>query len=70
MNHPCENLMKTARDLLDHGVLREGAEALVRLHDCGRRAGCNHWHRCIGLIENQWRAAALAPNSSEDARQR
>lgn len=53
----CEELTKTARDLLDHGVLLEGAEKLVQLRDCGRKAGCDHWHRCIGLTENQWQAS-------------
>ncbi|MGH1483641.1 MAG: hypothetical protein ACRBM6_33960 [Geminicoccales bacterium] len=69
MHHPCEDLMKTARDLLDHGVLKEGAETLVQLHDCGRRAGCNHWRQCIRLIEDQWQAAAAAPSLTQAPRQ-
>ena len=69
MNHPCQDLMKTARDLLDHGVLPEGAETLSRLHDCGRKAGCGHWNSCIGQIESQWQAAASS-SQRQPARQR
>lgn len=50
----CVNAIKTARELLDFGVLPEGAEKLVELRGCGRKAGCDHWHRCINLVESQW----------------
>jgi hypothetical protein len=52
----CTDKMKTARELLDFGVFGEGAESLVRLHDCARRAGCDRWHQCAGLIEGQWQS--------------
>ncbi len=58
MNSRCQDVMKTARELIDHGVLAEGAEKLAELHGCGRKAGCDHWHRCIGLVEHQWQASA------------
>lgn len=50
----CATKMKIARELLDYGVFSEGAENLSRLHNCGRSAGCDHWHRCIRMIEGQW----------------
>ncbi|MGI9434225.1 MAG: hypothetical protein ACR2Q4_05260 [Geminicoccaceae bacterium] len=62
--------MNTARDLLDHGLLREGAQKLVRLHDCGRKAGCDQWHVCIGLIENQWQASTSSSSLKQDTGQR
>jgi hypothetical protein len=60
--------MKTGRDLLDHGHILEGAEKLTRLQDCGRKAGCEHWHQCIGVIEDQWRAMAASTLKRPTAR--
>lgn len=53
----CTDRMKIARELLDHGVLDEGARKLSRLHDCGRRVGCDQWHRCVHLVERQWQSS-------------
>lgn len=58
MQADCANTLKTARDLLNHGVLSEGAEELVKLRACGRQAGCFHWHCCMRLVESEWRATA------------
>jgi hypothetical protein len=55
MQPSCVDRMKTARELLEHGVLTEGAEQLLKLHGCGCRTGCEHWNRCINLVEGQWR---------------
>ncbi len=60
MQPPCTDKMKIARELLDFGVLGEGAENLSRLHDCGRRAGCERWHQCVRLVEGQWMSLKLA----------
>lgn len=61
MQPQCTDRMKTARELLDYGLLREGAENLCKLHDCGRRFGCDHWHRCIRLVEREWQGPIKAP---------
>lgn len=50
----CTDRMKIARELLDYGVLGEGAENLARLLDCGRSAGCAHWHDCLRKVDDQW----------------
>lgn len=55
----CADVMKTARELLDHGILNEGAEKLLELRGCSCKAGCDDWHRCINLVENQWRLASV-----------
>ncbi|MDH3660166.1 MAG: hypothetical protein OEU92_09075 [Alphaproteobacteria bacterium] len=53
----CTDRMKVARELLDYGVLNEGAEKLAELQDCGRRVGCGHWHLCLCAVERQWHCA-------------
>lgn len=50
----CTDRIRTARELLDYGVLTEGAEKLAELHDCGRRVGCDHWRRCTRTVERLW----------------
>ncbi|MGI9501166.1 MAG: hypothetical protein ACR2P3_14100 [Geminicoccaceae bacterium] len=54
MQSLCTDRMNIARELLDYGVLGEGAEQLCRLRNCGRRVGCDHWQRCIQRVERQW----------------
>ena len=56
MQSLCADRMKTAGELLDHGVLGEGAEKLTKLHECGRNSGCDHWRHCISLVEREWRS--------------
>ena len=58
MQPQCTDRMTTARELLDYGLLGEGAENLAKLHDCGRRIGCRHWHRCLHLVERLWEMPA------------
>lgn len=56
----CTDKMKIARELLDFGVLSEGAENLAKLHDCGRRRGCDRWHQCVQSVEFQWSSSKPA----------
>ncbi len=53
----CMSKMKIVRELLEFGVLREGAENLAKLRDCACHAGCDRRHVCASLIENQWQSA-------------
>ena len=54
MKSPCQAALKIAADLLENGVLPEAAAKLSELHDCGRQAGCQHWHGCVGEVESKW----------------
>lgn len=63
MQPGCTEMMKTARELLEHGVLAEGAEKLSELHDCGRRVGCTHWNRCMLQVEGQWKPSKVTPKT-------
>lgn len=56
----CVDVMRTARELMDYGVMPEGAEKLVELHTCSRKAGCDHWHQCQSLVERQWQGAGAS----------
>ncbi|MEZ5935674.1 MAG: hypothetical protein R3F54_27950 [Alphaproteobacteria bacterium] len=58
MQPNCVEMLKTAGDLLNFGVLPEASEELVKLHACSRRAGCDHWDRCLKSVEGQWQANA------------
>ena len=55
MEPACADILKTARDLLDYGILQESAENFISLRGCGRQAGCAHRHLCIRLVESHWR---------------
>ena len=50
----CTEKMKVARDLLDHGVLFEGAKELVDLRRCQHRAACRYQDACLRQVEGLW----------------
>ncbi|MGI9507710.1 MAG: hypothetical protein ACR2RE_32115 [Geminicoccaceae bacterium] len=56
----CTEKMKTARDLLDYGVLFEGAKELSGLRNCEHRADCRYQDACLRQVEGQW--PALKPS--------
>lgn len=58
MQTECAQFMETASELLDYGLLREGAEKLVALRGCSCKAGCDHWQTCISLVERRWQTSA------------
>lgn len=58
MKPPCVANLKTARALLEHGVVGEGAETLVDLRRCAQEPGCEDWRNCSCQVEETWRVAA------------
>ena len=54
----CEQTIRRARDLLDHGFLPEGAEKLATLRHCSCKGGCDRWRHCLDIVESQWRLGA------------
>lgn len=60
MKPPCVANLETARALLEHGVVGEGAETLVDLRRCAQEPGCDDWRNCSCRVEETWRAAAEA----------
>jgi hypothetical protein len=61
MKPPCVANLDTARQLLEHGVVEEGAEALVDLRRCATEPGCEDWQNCSCQIDQTWRATAELP---------
>jgi hypothetical protein len=47
-----------AKELLEFGVMSEGAQALVDLRRCAQTPGCEDWRNCSCTVEDTWRAAA------------
>lgn len=58
---PCVNHLDTARELLEHGVVAEGAKALVDLRRCAADCGCEDWQNCDATVSGTWREAAHKP---------
>jgi hypothetical protein len=58
MKPPCVANLNTARALLEHGVVGEGAETLVDLRRCAQEPGCEDWRNCSCQIQETWRVAA------------
>ena len=64
MQRLCTEKMKTARDLLDYGVLFEGAKELADLRHCERRADCRYQDACLRQVEGQWPTLKPAERSA------
>jgi len=54
MQAACVTVLATARDLIDCGMLGEGADSLVALRRCAHRLGCGDWQDCSCRIERAW----------------
>jgi hypothetical protein len=54
---PCAASLVIARELVEHGVLGEGAEVLVDLRRCAAERGCDDWQNCDGTIQGVWHEA-------------
>ena len=61
MRKPCVADLVTARELVEHGVMAEGAKALVDLRRCAADCGCDDWQNCDNTIQEAWRAATHQP---------
>jgi hypothetical protein len=55
---PCVANLATAKELLEFGVIGEGAGTLLDLRRCARTPGCEDWRNCSCTVEETWRAAA------------
>jgi hypothetical protein len=51
----------TARELLEHGIVGEVAQALVDLPRCAADCGCEDWQTCGAMVSGAWRAPASEP---------
>lgn len=58
MRAPCVANLDTAKELLEFGVVDEGAKTLVDLRHCAQTPGCEDWRNCSCTVEEVWRAAA------------
>ena len=69
MRTPCAATLEVAKELLEFGVLSEGAQELVALHRCASAGGCEDWQACTCRIEQAWTAGASpAPPAAEVSR--
>jgi hypothetical protein len=55
---PCVANLETAKELLEFGVVDEGAKTLLDLRHCAQAPGCEDWRNCSCTVEDVWRAAA------------
>ncbi len=58
MRAPCVANLDTAKELLEFGVVGEGARTLVDLRHCAQTPGCEDWRNCSSTVEQTWRAVA------------
>ena len=55
MKNPCVASLNTARELLEHGIVGEGAETLASLRRCAADCGCDDWQDCDHTVQETWR---------------
>ena len=63
MRAPCVAHLKTARKLLEFGVVGEAAEALVDLRRCAQTPGCEDWQDCDRTVGATWCAGEPLPEA-------
>jgi hypothetical protein len=56
MQRACVGALDTARELLEFGVLGEGAHELLALRRCASKCGCGDWQECRFRIDDTWPA--------------
>lgn len=61
MKNSCVASLNTARELLAHGIVGEGAEALVSLRRCAAERGCDDWRNCDTTVQGAWHAGSQQP---------
>jgi hypothetical protein len=57
----CGDDLDTARALLEHGMIGEGAKVLVGLRRCAADCGCEDWQSCDATVSDTWCAPASKP---------
>jgi hypothetical protein len=58
---PCAANLDTARDLVEHGVVGEGAKVLVDLRRCAADCGCDDWQQCDSTVQGAWHEGTHQP---------
>ena len=61
MKTPCAANLDTARDLVEHGVVGEGAKVLVDLRRCAADCGCDDWQQCDSTVQGAWHEGTHQP---------
>jgi hypothetical protein len=51
----------TENELREHGIVGEGAKALVDLRRCAADCGCGDWQTCDATASSAWHAPASKP---------
>lgn len=54
MQATCVAVLDVARDLLEFGMVGEGAGNLVTLRRCAHRLGCADWQDCRCRVQRTW----------------
>jgi hypothetical protein len=57
----CTENLDTACELLEHGIVGEGAKALVDLRRCAADGGCEDGQTCDATVSGAGRAPASKP---------
>jgi hypothetical protein len=58
---PCAANLDAARDLVEHGMVGEGAKAMIDLRRCAADCGCDDWRQCEGTVQGAWHEATHRP---------
>jgi hypothetical protein len=58
---PCVANLDTARELVEHGIVGEGARTLVDLRRCAGDCGCDDWQNCDHTVQDVWHGATHQP---------
>jgi hypothetical protein len=66
----CIANLDTAKELLEFGVVDEGAKTLVDLRRCAQTPGCEDWRNCSSTVEETWRAAETAARPDDAGREK
>ena len=61
MKKPCVANLDTARDMVEHGMVGEGASTLVDLRRCAADCGCDDWQNCDHTVQGAWHDAGRSP---------
>jgi hypothetical protein len=61
MKTPCAANLDAARDLVEHGIVGEGAKIMVDLRRCAADCGCDDWRQCDDTVQGAWHEAAPRP---------
>jgi hypothetical protein len=58
---PCVANLDAARDLVEYGIVSEGAKVLLDLRRCAADCGCADWQNCDSTVQGAWHEATHRP---------